>query len=108
MKMKSKFCFLFDNMLFTKSHCTYNILTLASNRNMKLVARNKARRESGMSNDSSSGKKPKSSGGGVQVGLHAFFKRPSNSQPSASATKRQKTPPTSPDHSEVDVITIDD
>lgn len=74
---------------------------------MKLVARNKARRESGKSSGGSSGKKmPKN--GGVQVGLHAFFgKRTSNSEPAGSATKRQKTPPTSPDHSDVEVITID-
>ena len=72
---------------------------------MKLVARNKARRESGQSTGSSTGKNTKS--GGVQVALHAFFnKRPSNGEPSAA--KRQKTPPTSPDHSvEPDVITID-
>ena len=76
---------------------------------MKLVARNKARRESGQSTGSgSSAKKTPKSGGGVQVGLHAFFnKRPSSSE-QQSAAKRQKTPPTSPDHSvEPEVITID-
>jgi hypothetical protein len=72
---------------------------------MKLVARNKARRESGQSTGSSSAKKTKN--GSVQVGLHAFFhKRPSDG--GQSAAKRQKTPPTSPDHSiEQEVITID-
>ena len=77
-------------------------------RTMKLVARNKARRESGQSAAKSSlGKKVAKKSGGVQVGLHAFFKRPSGSEPSGSATKRQKTPPTSPDHSDVETITVD-
>ena len=77
---------------------------------MKLVARNKARRESGQSNGSNAKKTNKSkSGGGIQVGLHAFFKRPSDT-PAGSTAKRQRTPPTSPDNdqSDVEVITIDD
>ena len=77
---------------------------------MKLVARNKARRESGKSSSGGSSGKKTPKNGGVQVGLHAFFgKRTTNSEPSGPATKRQKTPPTSPepDHSDVEVITID-
>ena len=76
---------------------------------MKLVARNKVRRESGHSNGSSSAKKTSRSGG-VQVGLRAFFKRPSDTKQTGTMTKRQKTPPTSPDHSqsEVETITIDE
>jgi hypothetical protein len=76
---------------------------------MMLVARNKARRESERSNGSSSAKK-NFKGGGVQVGLRAFFKRPSDTKQTGTMTKRQKTPPTSPDHSqsEVETITIDE
>lgn len=72
---------------------------------MKLVARNKVRRESGLSNGSSSAKKNFRSGG-VQVGLRAFFKRPSDTELADTIAKRQKTPPTSPDQSQSDVEII--
>eukprot|EP00804_Cyclotella_cryptica_P025678 CCRYP_002891-RD/>CCRYP_002891-RD protein AED:0.05 eAED:0.05 QI:284/1/1/1/1/1/17/975/2223 len=77
---------------------------------MKLVARNKARRESGQSNGSSSAKKNSKNGGGIQVGLRAFFKRPADTEQAGVMAKRQKTPPTSPDqsHSDAEIITIDE
>lgn len=63
-------------------------------------------------NSNGKAKKAKKSGGGIQSGLQAFFKRSSSSAPTA-ATKKQKTPPTSPEmspgkeESDAEVIEID-
>ncbi|KAL7534217.1 hypothetical protein ACHAXR_005733 [Thalassiosira sp. AJA248-18] len=69
---------------------------------MKLVQKRKA----GSEKSSGNGKVKKAKSGGIQSGLQAFFKRSSNSAPSA-ASKKQKTPPTSPENSDIEVIEID-
>lgn len=52
-------------------------------------------------------KNAKISGGGIQIGLGAFFKRSSNS--THSALTKRKTPPTSPENceSDIEIIEID-
>lgn len=99
---------------FTRSvvQCHINHLTRElhalddSEEMMKLVSKKQAKRKSGetqISNASGSTKKKKS--GGIQSGLKAFFKK-SSSAPS----KKQKTPPTSPepahDDSDVEIVAV--
>ena len=87
--------------------CTNSIAFyfLNCNRMMKLVQKRKGDAEKPSSNGKV--KKAKKSGSGsIQSGLQAFFKRSSNSAPS-TASNKQKTPPTSPENSDVEVIEID-
>lgn len=74
---------------------------------MKLVSKKQAKRKSGevVAPSANGPTKKKKSGGGIQSGLKAFFKK-STSAPS----KKQKTPPTSPepaqDDSDVDIVGV--
>ena len=53
-------------------------------------------------------KKQAKSGGGIQSGLHAFFKPPGSFTPmSSQQNKTEKTPPTSPENSITEDISID-
>ncbi len=72
----------------------------------KLVSR---RLDSGKPISGSAKKKSgKKSGGGIQAGLSSFFGPTKKKSPSDSpSAKRQKTPPTSPDQSDVEVIELD-
>ena len=73
---------------------------------MKLIKNRTARSKVDSSNSSSTGKKTSKPGGGIQPGLDAFFKRPAGTT-APTSNKKQKTPPTSPEQSDVEVITID-
>jgi hypothetical protein len=88
------------------NHLTRELHAIDESEEMvKLVQKRKE--ESEKSGISGKVKKAKS-GGGIQSGLQAFFKRSSHPAP-AAASKRGRTPPTSPekDDSDVEIIEID-
>lgn len=100
--MQSVFIWIIQPVLsFTLFMLTH--LFCSFHRMMKLVQKRKGED----AKPSSNGKVKKAkSGGGIQSGLQAFFKRSSN----ASPPKKQKTgntPPTSPENSDIEVIEID-
>jgi len=95
-----------DNKAFTRAtaqvrinHLTRELHAIDETEEMmKLVEKTKRRGDS--SEKSSNGKSKKAKTASVQSGLQAFFKQKSPSP------KKQKTPPTSPDVSDVEVIEI--
>lgn len=72
---------------------------------MKLVE--KSKRKGDASEKSSDGKAKKAKTGSIQSGIQAFFKKKKEGRQEGSPSQKRKTPPTSPENSDVEVIEID-
>lgn len=87
------------------NHLTRELHGIDDTEEMMKLVQKKRKGESEKQGSSSQVKKTKP-GGGIQSGLQAFFKRSSPSP--SSSSKRQKTPPISPENSsDIEVIEID-